>query len=148
MYQGQIHKLLWSWKMEQRTAPPRLLWRGKVKKLRVLGRREWPIAFSFALHEGSGENSVKTPGGEGFSSVALRSLFLQESVPNRVTLSPLHFLSFLSDSDVSATDEDYLAELQEAKLKLMLGLLLMTLFLFVILLAICSAVMYKMKTMK
>ncbi|MBV96874.1 Equatorin, partial [Eschrichtius robustus] len=52
------------------------------------------------------------------------------------------------DSDLNATDEDSLAELQEAKLKLMLGILLMTLFLFVILLAICSAVLYKMKTMK
>ena len=61
---------------------------------------------------------------------------------------PLCFLSFLSDSDVNATGEDNTARMQEAKLKLMLGISLMTLFLFVVLLAICSAMLYKMKMMK
>ena len=61
---------------------------------------------------------------------------------------PLHFLSFLSDSDMNTTWEDNTARAQEAKLKLMLGISLMTLFLFVVLLAICSAMLYKMKMMK
>ncbi|KAB0368844.1 hypothetical protein FD755_019878 [Muntiacus reevesi] len=53
-----------------------------------------------------------------------------------------------TDSDVNATGEDNTARIQEAKLKLMLGISLMTLFLFVVLLAICSAMLYKMKMMK
>nr|XP_031532901.1 MOB kinase activator 3B isoform X4 [Vicugna pacos] len=51
-------------------------------------------------------------------------------------------------SDVTAANEDNLAKLQDIKLKLMLGISLMTLFLFVILLAICSAMLYKMKTLQ
>ncbi|KAB0366530.1 hypothetical protein FD754_010686, partial [Muntiacus muntjak] len=54
----------------------------------------------------------------------------------------------LFNSDVNATGEDNTARIQEAKLKLMLGISLMTLFLFVVLLAICSAMLYKMKMMK
>ncbi|XP_058998998.1 equatorin [Mustela lutreola] len=49
-------------------------------------------------------------------------------------------------SDLNATSEDTLTKLQEIKLKLMLGISLMTLFLFVILLAVCSAMLYKVKT--
>ncbi|KAB1280555.1 Equatorin [Camelus dromedarius] len=58
------------------------------------------------------------------------------------------FLHPIPSSDVTAANEDNLAKLQDIKLKLMLGISLMTLFLFVILLAICSAMLYKMKTLK
>ncbi|KAF3821340.1 hypothetical protein GH733_011493 [Mirounga leonina] len=52
----------------------------------------------------------------------------------------------IPSSDLNATNEDTLTKLQEIKLKLMLGISLMTLFLFVILLAVCSAMLYKVKT--
>ncbi|XP_025708586.1 equatorin [Callorhinus ursinus] len=52
----------------------------------------------------------------------------------------------IPNSDLNATNEDTLIKLQEIKLKLMLGISLMTLFLFVILLAVCSAMLYKVKT--
>nr|XP_031532899.1 MOB kinase activator 3B isoform X2 [Vicugna pacos] len=58
------------------------------------------------------------------------------------------FLHPIPSSDVTAANEDNLAKLQDIKLKLMLGISLMTLFLFVILLAICSAMLYKMKTLQ
>ncbi|XP_065764497.1 equatorin [Muntiacus reevesi] len=58
------------------------------------------------------------------------------------------FFHPIPNSDVNATGEDNTARIQEAKLKLMLGISLMTLFLFVVLLAICSAMLYKMKMMK
>ena len=61
---------------------------------------------------------------------------------------PLPFLSFFSDSDLNAINEDNMTQLQEIKLKLMLGISLMTLFLFVIILAISSALLYKVKTMR
>ncbi|XP_040819185.1 equatorin isoform X1 [Ochotona curzoniae] len=48
-------------------------------------------------------------------------------------------------SDINATNYDKLLELQDIKLKLMLGIALMTLLLFVILLAFCSATLYKLK---
>ncbi|XP_057355387.1 equatorin [Manis pentadactyla] len=48
-------------------------------------------------------------------------------------------------SDLSDTS-DSLSPLEALKLKLMLGVSLMTLFLFVLLLAICSAMLYKLKT--
>ncbi|XP_070446780.1 equatorin [Equus przewalskii] len=51
----------------------------------------------------------------------------------------------IPSSDVNATNEDKLAELQEVKLKLMLGISLLTLFLLVTLLAIGSAMLYKVK---
>ncbi|XP_058421332.1 equatorin [Diceros bicornis minor] len=53
----------------------------------------------------------------------------------------------IPNSDVNATNEYRLGELQEVKLKLMLGISLMTLFLFVTLLAIGSAMLYKLKTL-
>ncbi|XP_077917453.1 equatorin [Halichoerus grypus] len=52
----------------------------------------------------------------------------------------------IPNSDLNATNEDTLTKLQEIKLKLMLGISLMTLFLFVILLAVCSAMLYRVKT--
>ncbi|XP_010851652.1 PREDICTED: equatorin [Bison bison bison] len=58
------------------------------------------------------------------------------------------FFHPIPNSDVNTTWEDNTARIQEAKLKLMLGISLMTLFLFVVLLAICSAMLYKMKMMK
>ncbi|KAM8941620.1 equatorin [Lycaon pictus] len=49
-------------------------------------------------------------------------------------------------SDLNTTNEDDLNKLQDIKLKLMLGISLMTLFIFVILLAVCGAMLYKVKT--
>ncbi|XP_012576709.1 PREDICTED: equatorin [Condylura cristata] len=49
-------------------------------------------------------------------------------------------------SDISATTPGNLEELESIKLKLMLGISLMTLLLFVILLALCSTMMFKLKT--
>ncbi|KAI5158248.1 Equatorin [Manis pentadactyla] len=51
----------------------------------------------------------------------------------------------IPSSDLSDTS-DSLSPLEALKLKLMLGVSLMTLFLFVLLLAICSAMLYKLKT--
>ncbi|XP_008248953.1 equatorin isoform X2 [Oryctolagus cuniculus] len=51
-------------------------------------------------------------------------------------------------SDVNATNQDKLSELQEIKLKLMLGIALMTLLLFVTLLAFCSATLYNLKQLR
>lgn len=132
--------------MELRTAPPGLLWRLKrtgkeylalgsslqsslrcVRQVRVCSEYSgWRrLLFScFALFTHPGKHA-----GDRYSF-------------------PLHFLSFLSDSDLNATSEDTLTKLQEIKLKLMLGISLMTLFLFVILLAVCSATLYKVKTIK
>ncbi|XP_058551162.1 equatorin isoform X1 [Neofelis nebulosa] len=53
----------------------------------------------------------------------------------------------IPQSDLNAINEDNMTQLQEIKLKLMLGISLMTLFLFVIILAISSALLYKVKTM-
>lgn len=50
-------------------------------------------------------------------------------------------------SDLNATNEDNMSQLQNIKVKLMLGISLMTLFLFVIMLAIGSAMLYKVKRM-
>ncbi|XP_072588005.1 equatorin [Vulpes vulpes] len=49
-------------------------------------------------------------------------------------------------SDWNTTNEDDLNKLQDIKLKLMLGISLMTLLIFVILLAVCGAMLYKVKT--
>uniref|UniRef100_A0A8C9M3X7 Equatorin n=1 Tax=Panthera tigris altaica TaxID=74533 RepID=A0A8C9M3X7_PANTA len=53
----------------------------------------------------------------------------------------------IPQSDLNAINEDNMTQLQEIKLKLMLGISLMTLLLFVIILAISSALLYKVKTM-
>lgn len=84
-------------------------------------------------------------GNEGFSSVALQSSPGKHA--EHSYSFPLHFLSFLLGSDLSGTS-DSLSTLQALKLKLMLGVSLMNLFLFVLLLAICSAVLYKLKTIR
>ncbi|XP_037706701.1 equatorin [Choloepus didactylus] len=47
-------------------------------------------------------------------------------------------------SDVTSGDKDEQSELQEVKLKLMLGISFMTLFLFLILLTICGVTLYKL----
>lgn len=54
--------------------------------------------------------------------------------------------SFFSDSDLNATSEDTGVEAQDNKLKLMLGISLLTLLLFTILLASSSALLFKLKT--
>ncbi|CAK7292540.1 EQTN [Vulpes lagopus] len=53
---------------------------------------------------------------------------------------------FKGMSDWNTTNEDDLNKLQDIKLKLMLGISLMTLLIFVILLAVCGAMLYKVKT--
>ncbi|KAM5260584.1 equatorin [Hipposideros larvatus] len=52
----------------------------------------------------------------------------------------------IPSSDLNATNEDNLAKQQDIKLKFMLVISLLTLFLFVILLAVSSALLYKLKT--
>ncbi|ELK15803.1 RNA exonuclease 1 like protein [Pteropus alecto] len=52
----------------------------------------------------------------------------------------------IPNSDLNNTDEDSQKGLQDVKLKLMLGISLSTLFLFVILLAVSSSLLYKLKT--
>lgn len=74
--------------------------------------------------------------------------FVNPRITEQTHSFPLHFLSFLSGSDINATNYDKLLELQDIKLKLMLGIALMTLLLFVILLAFCSATLYKLKQLR
>ncbi|KAL4689769.1 hypothetical protein H8959_012560, partial [Pygathrix nigripes] len=49
------------------------------------------------------------------------------------------------ESDVNATQGENQTDLEDLKIKLMLGISLMTLFLFVVLLAFCSATLYKLR---
>ncbi|KAJ8791091.1 hypothetical protein J1605_020892 [Eschrichtius robustus] len=107
---------------------------------------EQPVAEQ--PHKVEEENKENTPANEKTGNY-YKDTKQYKLVNETTTLPPPETVSNEEEnSDLNATDEDSLAELQEAKLKLMLGILLMTLFLFVILLAICSAVLYKMKTMK
>nr|XP_010983787.2 MOB kinase activator 3B isoform X3 [Camelus dromedarius] len=103
-----------------------------------------------------GENNENTPANEKTGNyykdikqyvfTTQNSNGTQSEISVRAT-TDLKF-SLKNCSDVTAANEDNLAKLQDIKLKLMLGISLMTLFLFVILLAICSAMLYKMKTLK
>uniref|UniRef100_A0A8D2KFJ8 Equatorin n=1 Tax=Urocitellus parryii TaxID=9999 RepID=A0A8D2KFJ8_UROPR len=61
------------------------------------------------------------------------------------TLLHCLFFPFLSESDVNTTKISKSDDLEDIKIKLMLGISLMTLFLFVALLAFCSATLYKLK---
>ncbi|XP_008046148.1 equatorin [Carlito syrichta] len=55
------------------------------------------------------------------------------------------FFHPIPNSDVNNTNEEKLPELEDLKIKLMLGISLMTLILFVFLLAFCGATLYKLK---
>uniref|UniRef100_A0A8C9QN94 Uncharacterized protein n=1 Tax=Spermophilus dauricus TaxID=99837 RepID=A0A8C9QN94_SPEDA len=77
----------------------------------------------------------------GFSASST-ILSLQENIKNPL-FSIAFFFSFLSESDVNTTKISKLDNLEDIKIKLMLGISLMTLFLFVALLAFCSATLYK-----
>ncbi|XP_063491769.1 equatorin-like [Symphalangus syndactylus] len=77
-----------------------------------------------------------------FSVFALQSLLLQENTLN--TLFSIAF-SFFAESDVNATQGENQPDLEDLKIKLMLGILLMTLLLFVVLLAFCSATLNKLR---
>nr|XP_058926900.1 equatorin [Kogia breviceps] len=90
------------------------------------------------------EKPTKTPNEPAFWTMLAKAINVTANEDNQQD----QFFHPIPNSDVNATDKDNLAELQEAKLKLMLGISLMTLFLFVILLAICGAVLYKMTTTK
>lgn len=51
----------------------------------------------------------------------------------------------IPESDVNATQGENQPDLEDLKIKLMLGISLMTLLLFVVLLAFCSATLYKLR---
>ncbi|OWK01150.1 hypothetical protein Celaphus_00018230 [Cervus elaphus hippelaphus] len=104
---------------------------------------ELPVAEN--PHTMEEENKEHTPEktGDSYKDVKEYKLFNETT-----TVPPPEVVSHEENSDVNATGEDNTARIQEAKLKLMLGISLMTLFLFVVLLAICSAMLYKMKMMK
>ncbi|XP_070256922.1 equatorin [Myotis yumanensis] len=69
---------------------------------------------------------------------------LNETVPEEESRDQL--FQAIPSSDLNATSEDQGVEAQDNKLKLMLGISLLTLLLFTILLASSSALLYKLKT--
>ena len=83
---------------------------------------------------------------EGISASVFAILMPPEKLDEHSYSFSLHFLSFFSDSDLNNVGDDDQKGLQDIKLKLMLGISLSTLFLFVILLAVSSSLLYKLKT--
>ncbi|CAI9158790.1 unnamed protein product [Rangifer tarandus platyrhynchus] len=105
----------------------------------VVSHEESKEPFGKTTHKGT-----QSPNEPAFWTMLAKAINATTSEDNQRD----QFFHPIPNSDVNATGEDNTARIQEAKLKLMLGISLMTLSLFVVLLAICSAMLYKMKMMK
>lgn len=113
----------------------------KVTEIGALALR-WPLPLPRLR---CGRVSSDLAGGGGFSAATLQSLFPRETLRAHCFPWPL---SLLSDSDVNATNEDKLSDLEALKLKLMLGIALMTLLIFIPLMIFCIVTLYKLKQLR
>nr|XP_054365525.1 equatorin [Mirounga angustirostris] len=121
-------------------------------KLRVCSVTIRPVSSSFlnfnanhsVWHMVEAQEPTKGPNEPAFWTMLAKALNATPTVEEIEEKDQL--FRPIPSSDLNATNEDTLTKLQEIKLKLMLGISLMTLFLFVILLAVCSAMLYKVKT--